>query len=101
MVRNVAYNSDDLASICRRFKIARLSFYGSVLRDDFDPDRSDVDVLVQFAADADKSLFALVDIQDALTALFGRQAHICTEGSLSRYFRQDVMRQAEVQYDAA
>lgn len=101
MVRNVAYNSDDLASICKRFKIARLSLYGSVLRNDFDPARSDVDVLIEFEPDADKSLFALVDIQDALTTLFDRQAHICTEGSLSRYIRQDVMRQAEVQYDAA
>lgn len=101
MVRNVAYNPDDLVSICKRFKIARLSLYGSVLRDDFDPTRSDVDVLIAFEPDADKSLFVLVDIQDTLTALFGRQAHLCTVGSLSRYIRKDVMQQAEVQYDAA
>lgn len=101
MVRNVSYSTDDLASICRRYNIARLSLYGSVLRDDFDPARSDVDVLIEFEPQADKSLFTLVDIQDALTNLFGRQAHLCTAGSLSRYLRQDVMQQAEVQYDAA
>lgn len=101
MVRNVAYNRDDLISICERYKIARLSLYGSVLRDDFDPAHSDVDVLIEFETDADKSLFVLVDIQDALTSLFGRQAHLCTAGSLSRYTRKNVMEQAEVQYDAA
>ncbi|MBU0606661.1 MAG: nucleotidyltransferase domain-containing protein [Armatimonadetes bacterium] len=41
-------NRDQVAEVCRRHGIRRLSLFGSVLRDDFGPD-SDVDVLVEFA----------------------------------------------------
>jgi len=101
MPARLHYEQNELADICQRYGIVELSLYGSVLRDDFDPKRSDIDVLVAFKEEADKSLFTLVDIQDALTQLFDRQAHLCTRGSISRYFREEVLREAEVQYVAA
>jgi uncharacterized protein len=47
MRARIAIDQDSLADFCRRHHIARLALFGSVLRDDFQPD-SDVDVLVEF-----------------------------------------------------
>ena len=38
-----------LADLCRQHRVRSLSVFGSAARDDFDPDRSDVDLLVEFA----------------------------------------------------
>ena len=40
---------EQIAEFCRKWGIRKLSFFGSVVRDDFDPERSDVDVLVEFS----------------------------------------------------
>jgi predicted nucleotidyltransferase len=90
-----------LARICRRHGVAKLSVFGSALRGDFDPDRSDVDLLVEFAPGVSKGLFKLVTMQDELEHLFGREVDLITPGSLSKYFRNDVLSAAVVLYDAA
>lgn len=90
-----------LAELCRRHGVAKLSVFGSALRGDFDPDRSDVDLLVEFAPGVSKSLFKLVKMQDELGRLIGREVDITTPGSLSKYFRDDVLSAAVVLYDAA
>lgn len=60
-----------IAAFCRKWKIAELALFGSVLRDDFRPD-SDVDVLVTFSPDSDWGVEHLLDMKDELEALFGR-----------------------------
>jgi predicted nucleotidyltransferase len=90
-----------LAELCRKYGVARLSLFGSVLRNDYDPNRSDVDVLVDFLPGAPKSLFKLLKMQRELSQLFGRDVDLTTPGSLSKYFRDDVLSAAEVLYDAA
>jgi predicted nucleotidyltransferase len=47
----IALDAEKLAAFCRERGIRKLSLFGSVLRDDFDPDRSDVDVLVEFQSE--------------------------------------------------
>jgi predicted nucleotidyltransferase len=86
-------------SFCRRRHIRRLSLFGSILRDDFRHD-SDVDVLVEFEPGHTPGLefFAM---QDELSDLLGRKVDLHTAGSLSKYFRERVLTEAEVQYDAA
>ncbi|MBI4083789.1 MAG: nucleotidyltransferase family protein [Candidatus Lambdaproteobacteria bacterium] len=88
-----------LADFCRRHHIRRLSLFGSVLRDDFGPE-SDVDVLVEFEPGHSVGLMTLSGIQDELSKLLGRRADMNTVNSLSRYFRDEVLREAQVQYDA-
>ena len=89
---------ESLAEFCRRNRIRRLSVFGSVLREDFSPD-SDVAVLVEFAPGAGVGLFKLYDLEQELSRLFGgRRAEINTPQSLSRYFRDDDLAEAEVQY---
>jgi hypothetical protein len=87
-----------IAEFCRRHGVRRLSLFGSVLRDDFAPD-SDVDVLVEFEPGARVGLrFFRMELE--LTDILGRKADLNTPGFLSRYFRDDVLAEAEVVYDA-
>jgi len=89
-----------LVEFCRRHRIQRLSLFGSVLRDDFGND-SDVDVLVEFEHGARVGLIRLAGMELELGAMIGRKVDLNTKGFLSRYFRDDVLAEAEVQYDAA
>jgi uncharacterized protein len=98
---SIAIDRQAIASVCRAYGAAKLSLFGSALRSDFDPNRSDVDVLVEFAPGARQSLFQLLKMQAALSELFGRPVDLTTPGSLSKYFRQQVLSTAEVLYDAA
>ncbi len=87
-----------IADFCRRHHIVRLAIFGSALRDDFGPD-SDVDVLVDFEPGHVPGFFRLFDLEEELSALFdGRKVDLRTPEDLSRYFREKVVAQAEVQY---
>lgn len=90
---------ETLAEFCRRNQIRRLSLFGSVLREDFGPD-SDVDVLVEFEPEARVGFFALVRMEMELSELLGHKVDLNTPGFLSRYFRDQVLEEAEVQYAA-
>jgi predicted nucleotidyltransferase len=98
MVR-IPIDSDRIGEFCRRNQISRLAFFGSVLRDDFGPD-SDVDVLVEFESGARVGFFSMARMQDELSAIVGRPVDLCTPKSLSRYFRDRVVREAEAVYVA-
>jgi uncharacterized protein len=88
-----------IAAFCRRHHIRRLALFGSVLRDDFTPD-SDVDVLVEFEPGHVPG-FAFVDVEDELSALIGRQVDLHIPASLSRHFRDRVVKEAQDQYVGA
>ncbi len=90
---------DAIADLCRRYKVARLSLFGSILRDDFDA-ASDIDFLVEFEPDARTSLFELGGMLMELRALLGREVDLRTPMDLSQYFRNDVLRQARTLYAA-
>jgi len=89
---------EPIEAFCRRWKVTEFSLFGSALRDDFGP-QSDVDVLVRFEKDAGWSLFDLVDMQDELKAIFGREVHLVEAEALRNPFRRDeIMRTREVLY---
>ena len=89
-----------LAALCRRYRIRRLSLFGSTLKGTSRPD-SDVDLLVEFEPDARPSLFTMAEIELELSPLLGgRKVDLRTAGDLSRYFRDEVVRMAEPQYEA-
>ncbi len=85
---------------CERHQVQRLALFGSVLRDDFGPE-SDVDVLVEFVPGTPVTFFMLGAMQMELSEILGRRVDLRTPGDLSRYFREDVLRTAEVHYDRA
>jgi len=88
-----------LGSFCRQHGIARLSLFGSALRDDFGP-TSDVDLLVEFLPDRTPGLIRLAGIERELSALIGRKVDLRTTADLSRYFRDRVAATAVVKYAA-
>ena len=90
---------DRIAAFCHRHRIRRLSLFGSVLRDDFGPD-SDIDVLVEFEPGHVPGL-AFFRLERKLSELLGRKVDLNTPGFLRDYFRDEVLAEAEVQYDAA
>jgi predicted nucleotidyltransferase len=98
--RRISIPKRALVAFCRCNHIRRLSLFGSVLREDFRPD-SDVDVLVEFEPDHVPGLFKMVDLEAELSSLFGRKVDLRTPGELSRYFREHVLREAQVQYGPA
>ncbi len=87
---------DRIVDFCRRHHIRRLALFGSVLRDDFTPD-SDVDVLGEF--DEGKTPgFAYFTMQEELSDILGRRADLKTPSELSKYFRDEVLAEAEELY---
>jgi predicted nucleotidyltransferase len=90
---------DKIAEFCRRHRIRKLSLFGSVLRDDFD-EGSEVDVLVEFEPEVVVGL-RFFSIERELSTLLGRKVDLNTPGFLSKYFRDRVMAEAEVQYESA
>ena len=96
---HISLPSDALNAFCRRHGVAKLSLFGSVLRDDFNA-TSDVDVLVEFLPGSSVSLFDMAAIELELSELIQRRVDLRTPEDLSRYFRDKVLAEAEVQYAA-
>ncbi len=92
---------EKIKEFCRRWQIAELALFGSVLRDDFRPD-SDIDVLVTFAGNADPSLFDQIDMQDELKMILGRSVDLVSrrgiEKSRNYLRRQSILGSAQVVY---
>jgi predicted nucleotidyltransferase len=98
IVVNINVSKDQIADFCRRHHIRELSFFGSVIRADFRLD-SDVDVLVDFEEGHTPGFIRLAEMEMELSSLLGgRVVDLRTPQDLSRYFRDDVLASAEVQY---
>ena len=90
---------EEVAEFCRRNRVRRMALFGSVIRDDFRPE-SDVDVLVEFEPGYAAG-FVFFQMRRELTAMLGREVDMHTAASLSPYFRQEVLDEAEEIYVAA
>jgi predicted nucleotidyltransferase len=95
----ITLSRDGIAAFCRRHHIRRLSLFGSILRADFNLS-SDIDVLVEFEPGHTPGL-AFFAMQNELSDQLGRSVDLHTVASLSKYFRDRVLAEAEIQYDAA
>ena len=90
---------EKIEAFCRTNGIRRLALFGSILRNDFRTE-SDIDVLVEFQPSVRVGL-AFIRMQDELSAIFGHKVDLNTPGSLSKYFRSEVLDEAEALYVAA
>lgn len=97
MSAKIVIDQKQIAEFCRRHRIRKLALFGSVLRDDFRPD-SDVDVLVEFESGASAGFLRLAAMEEELSSMLRRRVDLRTPPELSRYFREEVLRTAEVQY---
>ena len=100
MAVRIEIPTKQMQEYCHRWRIAELSFFGSVLRDDFCPE-SDVDVLVAFARDVRYSLLDIVRMRDELATLLGREVDFVQEKGLKNPFRRrEILRTKKVIYAA-
>jgi len=88
-----------LAEFCRKNHIRKLSVFGSAIRGRLEPD-SDIDLLVEFEEGHTPGLFSIVRMEIELTELLDRKVDLRTPEDLSQYFRDEVVRNAKLQYQA-
>jgi predicted nucleotidyltransferase len=93
----IGIETDRIAAFCRQNHIRHLALYGSVLREDFRAE-SDVDVLVEFSPGQRVGFFRMAALERELSQLIGRRVDLRTPREISRYFRDQVIHQAETQY---
>lgn len=98
---NIDIPKEKIAEFCRKWKVREFSFFGSVLRHDFQPE-SDIDILVTFRDDAKHTLFDLVHMKNELKQIFGREVDFVTRRSIesSRNYirRKAILSSAELIY---
>lgn len=86
-----------LAELCKRYRVRRLSLFGSVLREDFSPN-SDVDILVEFEPDAEIGFLALSQMARDLSGLLGRTVDLVPRNSIKPILREAILREEKVIY---
>lgn len=93
----IELDRERIRDFCERHHIRKFSLFGSVLRPDFSSE-SDIDVLVEFEPQDTPGLkfFAM---QDELSHLLGRKVDLNTRGFLSKYFREQVLAEAQLLYE--
>jgi predicted nucleotidyltransferase len=92
-----------IAELCERHGVVRLALFGSALREDFDPGRSDLDFVVEFAPmNPDEHAGAYFGLLEDLENLFGRRVDIVEIGAVRNpYRRREIGEQQEILYGAA
>lgn len=86
-----------IEEFCRKYNIVKFSFFGSVIREDFNKE-SDVDVLVEFNKVEVVGFLKMAKMEMELSEILGHKVDLRTPAELSRYFREEVINSAEVQY---
>ncbi len=101
----VAINENQISAFCHRWKITEFSLFGSVLRDDFRPESSDIDVLISFAPDAHWTLFDWAEMEGEIQQIFQRKVDLVSRRGLERsrneQRRQAILDSAQVIYAAS
>lgn len=92
------FPKEKIVEFCQKHHIKKLAIFGSILRPDFRDD-SDIDVLVEFEPGHIPGL-AFFSMEDELSEIIGRKVDLNTPNFLSKYFRDKVLQEAEVQYVA-
>jgi len=94
----VALDREKVAAFCRERGIRKLSLFGSVLREDFDPQRSDVDVVVEFRQDAHPGL-KFFGYGEQFAKIIGHRVDFNTPAWLNSYIREEALREAVTIYE--
>jgi predicted nucleotidyltransferase len=100
MSLKIDLSEDKIKEFCQHNRIRRLSLFGSVFREDFGPE-SDIDVLVEFESGTNVGLITLAGMEIELGQMLGYKVEIHTVKGLNPHFRDEVLDQAEVQYEQA
>ena len=102
MIDVIDKHREQIAALCERFGVRRLEVFGSAASGSFDPERSDVDFLLDFGAGYDPTLFTrYFDLKEALEKLLGRNVDLVMLAALKNpYFIESVNRTRKPVYAA-
>jgi uncharacterized protein len=102
MVAALEGKREAIAALCRKYGVVRMDVFGSALRDDYDPGRSDVDLLVDFEArDPYAIAEAYFDLLDELRDLLGDPVDLVMSGAIKNpYILADIEASKQVLYAA-
>jgi uncharacterized protein len=89
---------DILSELCERHDIGRLRLFGSAGRGE-ESEESDIDLIADFTQQ--KTLLDLVRIEREFSERLGRKVDLLTEGALSPFLKERILREARVIYDRA
>ena len=92
-------SKEQIGRFCRKHHIKKMALFGSALNEELRPE-SDIDLLVEFEDGHIPGLITLSGIENELSQQLGRKVDLRTPKELSTYFRDDVVREAKVQYEA-
>jgi uncharacterized protein len=91
----------DLPALCRRYGVRRLELFGSATTGAFDPQSSDLDLLVEFNDDLTHLFDRYFGLKESLEALYGRSVDLVTVGALKNpYFIAAVEKTRQLVYAA-
>ena len=92
----------EIASLCRQYGVIRLDVFGSAATGDFDPSRSDIDLIAVFSSTREPGYAdRYLDFADALERLFGRKVDLLTPGSIRNpRFAETIRKQAVTVYES-
>ena len=80
---------EQIAELCREYQEAELSLFGSGAREDFDPERSDVDLLVEFLPGTKMGYLRLFELEEQLQQVFRREVHLVPKQGLKPPIRDE------------
>lgn len=100
MTKVIDQHRDEVTRICRRYGVRRLELFGSATSDAFDPQRSDIDFLVDLDPDGDQDLFhRYFGLNEALERVFGHKVDLVMVGAMKNpYFIQSVNQTRQLVY---
>ena len=94
----VNLTKEQIAEFCQKHHIKKFAFFGSILRDDFQPN-SDIDILIDLDYSVPTGLMEIAGMEIELSKMIGRKVDLSTPEGLSDYFRDKVLTQTEVLYE--
>jgi hypothetical protein len=102
MIEDIELHRGELQALCRRFHVRRLDIFGSAARGDFDPERSDIDFLVEFDRSTPQHPFdAYFGLREALEELLGRPVDLVEAGVVRNpYLRASIDGSREPVFEA-
>ncbi|UJP08940.1 nucleotidyltransferase domain-containing protein [Microbacterium sp. KUDC0406] len=97
----IEVNAEELERVARAHGVRRLRVFGSAVTDDFDPERSDIDLLVDLAPETKDKFDAYFGLKEDLERVFGRTVDlVMTDAVRNPYFRDRALASAEELYAA-
>ncbi|HMB21562.1 MAG: type VII toxin-antitoxin system MntA family adenylyltransferase antitoxin [Chloroflexota bacterium] len=96
IMQSYPFNVARLIDICRQNDVSMVGVFGSMARGEARK-KSDIDLLVRFSKR--KSLLAVVRLERELSEALGRKVDLLTEGAISPYLREQILKETQVVYE--